>query len=214
MATPGFDEAFYGRSQHRGAWNAITVKGSIVRSRRRYVDAHAPDALVSLRATLGEAARSYLDGETLVSARVPYAPLVELDEAIARVVMAGEIAQMRDFAHEMAAHDLSGGLYRHLLGALGAGLSLRLWASLYQNFWEPGRASATGVAGGVRVTLEGAIYPRYMCRYGFTGYVEQLLEIATARRAHPSIATARSLVEHTCVHDGAPACQWLILPRA
>lgn len=204
MADDGFERAFYGIASHRGSWERCTVKGNVVRSRPRYLAEHAPSAIASIRDRVGAEARRYLDGEVLLTERVPYPPLVEIDREIALVAMQGEVARMRRFAHEIASHDLDGGLYRGLLSMLGGGMSLRLWAVVYQSFFAPGRVTARSEGGTTIVTLS-QVMPRYMCTYGFTGYMERLLEIARSP----------SDVVHRCVHDhGLSQCEWHIHPRA
>jgi hypothetical protein len=204
MADDGFERAFLGIASHRDSWARCTVKGNVVRSRPRYLAEHAPSSLATLRARLSPEARRYLDGEVLVTERVPYAPLVEIDREIALVAMHGEVARMRAFAHEIASHDLDGGLYRGLLSMLGGGVSLRLWAVVYQSFFAPGRVTARSEGTTTVVTLS-QVMPRYMCMYGFTGYIERLLEIARSP----------SHVEHRCVHDHALAhCEWHIRARS
>lgn len=203
MEVRSFEQRFYGLARHRASWAQLRLKGSIVRSRRRYIDAHAPRMVSEIREALSPEAARYLDGDVLVSERVPYAPLVELDEQIARRVMRGDVAQMRPFAWEIASHDLDGGLYRNLLSTLGAGLSLRLYATLYQTIWQPGDVTARADGDGIHITLTGTVLPRYMCTYGFTGYVERLLEIASSP----------SDVVHHCLHDGAAECTWTVTRR-
>ena len=104
------------------------MKGSIPRSRRRFLEQRGAAVLAGIGEAVGAEARRYLVDEVLVTERVPFAPLVDLDRQIALQVMQGDVAQMRIFAHEIAAHDLDGGLYRGLLGTLGRALSLKLWA--------------------------------------------------------------------------------------
>lgn len=203
MEDRSFEQRFYGLARHRASWMQLRLKGSIVRSRRRYLDAHAPRMVSEIRAALGPEATRYLDADVLVSERVPYAPLVELDEQIARRVMGGDVAQMRAFAWEIASHDLDGGLYRNLLSTLGGGLSLRVYSTLYQTIWQPGSLHARAHEGAVHLTLSGTTLPRYMCAHGLTGYAERLLEIASSP----------SDVVHHCVHDGAPQCTWVVTRR-
>ena len=180
------------------------MKGNVVRARPRYLALHAPAEIAPIRARLGPEARRYLDGEILLTERVPYAPLVELDREIALHAMSGEVARMQAFAREIASNDLDGGVYRGLLAMLGGGMSLRLWAILYQSFFTPGRATATTQGDTTIIALD-QVMPRYMCAYGFTGYVERLLELARAP----------SDVVHHCVHDDIELahCEWHIRPR-
>jgi len=200
MTGAGFDREFYGLASHRGRWSETSLKGSLIRSRRRYLDRHAPRAIDAIRAELGPAAREYLDADVLVSARLPYSPLVELDSAIVRHAMGGRVELMLEFAHEIATHDLDGGMYRSLLRMIGGPLSLRVYATAYQSYWHPGQVSSASESRGSVVTLQGVIMPRYMCRYGFTGYIERLLEIANVP----------SRVAHECCHEGAHACRWVV----
>ena len=200
MTGSSFDREFYGLASLRGRWSEYTLKGSVIRSRRRYLDLHAPRAIDAIRAELGAAAREYLDGDVLVSARLPYAPLFELDAAIVRHAMGGRVEPMLAFAHESATHDLDGGMYRSLLRMIGGPLSVRVYATAYQGYWHPGRISTASENRGSVVTLEDVVMPRYMCRYGFTGYIERLLEIANVP----------SRVAHECCHEGSRACRWVV----
>ncbi len=203
MPSRPFDRAFYGLASHRGSWERCTIKGTVVRSRRRYLDTRAPHALPAILADLGSEARRYLEGGVLVSQRVPYGPLVEIDSAIVMHAMDGEVTRMHEFAHEIAAFDLDGGLYRGLLSALGGNLSLRLYTTLYQTYWQPGRVTASIASDRTTITLEDVVMPRYMCMHGFTGYIERMLEIASSP----------SDVVHRCLHDGATECAWVVTRR-
>lgn len=172
MSSPRlFERQFYGSAVRRDRWLGAFIKGSVVRSRRRYLDERDRGAQDRIRAQVGPEARAYLDTPPPVTARVPYAPLVEIDAAIVECVMAGDVARMRDFGRDIASHDLTG-LYRAMLRTVGRASSLGVYAMLFRLYWEPGRLVARAEPDATVITMEGLILPRYMCRYGVTGYLE------------------------------------------
>ena len=81
---------------------------------------------------------------------------------------------------------------------IGGRLSLKAYSAAYTLYFRPG--SLPVIAPGV-VELQGMVAPRYLCAYGFTGYMERLLALAGVIGAK---------ISHTCVHDGAPACRWFV----
>jgi hypothetical protein len=197
----GFERLFYGAPALRGRWKDWTLKGSLVRSRRRYLAQHAPGAIETIRAALDAEGRHYLDGDVLVSERMPVGPLVALDEQIVLHAMDGDVSRMQSFGREIASFDLEGGLYRGMLRAVGGSISLRVYAIAYQSYFQPG--SIETVHSDERSTtlaLRGVVLPRYMCTHGFTGYIERLLELAGATRR----------VTHDCAHEGADVCSWRV----
>lgn len=199
MSEDDFEFAFFGESR-RDAWKRWTLKGSIVRSRRRFLDTRAPQHIDAIRQALGPEARRYLDDDVLVSARMPYPPLVELDKQIVLHAMGGKVPGMLTMAHDIAIHDLDGGLYRGLFRLIGGSLSLRIYALAYQTYFQPGSLTVVEGTDESTITLNEMILPRYMCRYGFSGYMERVLRMAGDKRA----------VRHDCAHDGRPRCVWRI----
>ena len=194
-----FDLAFFGQPG-LGTWQDWTLKGSLVRSRRRYLDAHAPDRIAAIRSVIGPEARHYLEGDVLVSARLPYPPLVELDKQIVLLAMGGQVSGMRTLADEIAKFDLDGGLYRGLFRLIGGTLSMRVYAMAYQTYFQPGSVSVSEGNAESIITLNDVILPRYMCEFGFTGYLERMLRMARDERT----------VRHDCVHAGQRQCSWRV----
>lgn len=194
-----FEREFFGSVVLRDRWRDVEVKGLIVRSRRRYLAARAPGSVAAIRAGLSEAARVYLDGNVALTARVPYAPLVELDAAIVEHAMGGDVTRMREFGRDIALHDLRGA-YRGALRVVGDTMSLKVDSVLWETIRRPGRARSEPSEGGHVLVVEGIVLPRSMCEQGVSGYVEGMMEVVGT----PSV------VRHECVHDGYPACRWTV----
>jgi hypothetical protein len=192
------EDEVYGASKHRAAWARWECKGTLVRARRRYIDERASDRIGDIREVLPPEARGYLDGRLLPTQWCSFATLAEIDLAIVRVMMNGEVAQMRSLGSELAFYDVGGGLYSSLLRLIGGRLSLKAYSAAYTLYFRPGGLPV--VAPGV-VELQGMVAPRYLCTYGFTGYMERLLALA---------GVVGAKIAHTCVHEGAPACRWLV----
>jgi hypothetical protein len=201
IADPRVDRLFYGAPALHTRWAGWTLKGSLVRSRRRFLAKAPASALAAVRAALSPEALHYLEGDVLVSARMACEPLIELDEQVVRHAMGGDPKGMLAFAREIATYDLDGGLYRGMLRIIGGALSLRVYATAYETYFHPGRIVVLeSDARGATLGLEGVVLPRYMCTYGFAGYIERLLEIARSPRP----------VRHECRHEGAGRCAWRI----
>jgi hypothetical protein len=192
------EDEVYGATKHRAAWARWQCKGTLVRARRRYIDERAPDRIGAIRELLSTEARGYLDDRLLPTQWYSFATLAEIDLSIVRVMMKGDVAAMRGFGSEIAMYDVGGGLYSSLLRLIGGRLSLKAYSAAYTLYFRPGGLPV--VAPGV-VELQGMVAPAYMCMYGFTGYMERLLSLAGVTDAK---------VAHTCVHEGAVACRWVV----
>lgn len=196
-----FEASLIGDPKHRLRWERWTIKGSVVKMRRRYLEAHGQ--LDAVRSVLSGDALKYVNGDVMVSSRLPYPPLVDVDRAITTHAMGGDVAKMHLFGRENATHDLGGGLYRGILKLIGGRLSISVYSTAYQMYFSPGRIESRADDDGVvTIALRDLVLPRYMCTYGFTGYVDRMLELAGAP----------SKLEHNCVHDGASACTWRVSP--
>ncbi|MBI5497749.1 MAG: hypothetical protein HY904_22270 [Deltaproteobacteria bacterium] len=190
-----------------GDWRTIArarlmrVKGNLVRSRARYVrEQYGLGELAELCAQLRGEARAYLEDPPLPSTWCSFGPLMDVDCAIIAGPMRGRMEHMLHFGQTVGRYDLST-IYKMLLFFASPATVLSNTNLAYSLYFRSGslRGTRTGDEEG-RVELSGAVFPRYMCAYGITGWLDAALSYGGGR------ATA---VDHTaCVHQGDAACCW------
>ncbi len=199
MTTSPTDLEVLGRPEIVAEGN--TIKGNLIRSRRDYLDRHHGEAAVKqLAAGLSEKGRQYLLTPPIAAGWYDYAPLVEVDAAIVRGPMKGDISLMKAFGAEIAVADLNT-LYK-LLFKLGTPSFIMKRANMaYQQYIRRGAFSTPEVTDkSARIVLEGGGHPRYMCGYGMAGWLEAALRLSGAR--DPSVRHV------ACRHDGSPTCDY------
>lgn len=189
-----------GDLKYRQLWEAATVKGSMLASRKKWLEAHHRPRIAKIERELSFDAKRYLAGDFVPAGRYPYGPMVELDLAIIEHCMGGDIAPMEEFGSEIAQGALGTGAFAGLIRLAGGRLSLRAYRAAYSLYWQPGKTELVREGDKETVELHGMIWPRYMCRHGVTGYVKRLLEIAGDHRS----------VTHVCAHDDEERtfCAW------
>jgi hypothetical protein len=177
------------------------VKGNLVLSRRWFL-AHRGGCETVRRVTskLGTPAFELLEHPVMPFTWYPFGLLMDIDAAIVKEVMGGDVEQMKAFGHDLGIQDVEG-VYRVFLALASPVFALSkvsALGSLY--FRESTLAFAPTTRSSGDVELVGRSMPLYMCQFGIVGWLTAVLEVARARGIE---------VAHTsCVHAGAPRCRW------
>jgi hypothetical protein len=198
-------DAIFGAVRFIPAMRLLSAKGNLVAWRRRYVlERYGQGTLDAMAAQLRGEAREYLLAPPSHFAWVLNGALMDIDEAIVRGPMEGDVTRMRVFGWEIGRGDLST-VYRLLIRlAVTPHMLIRRLVSMYPTYFTPGEFVIEEVgAGTARVALNpgSTPLPLYQCNYGVVGWLSSALELSGARNVN--------VEQWTCVHRGDPACRYV-----
>jgi hypothetical protein len=193
--------AVFGDAARIDEMRGNSVKGNLALSRRWYLAEHSDPATIALvMDSVHPAAQRLLERNVMPSSWHSFGDLMDIDEAIVRYAMGGEVARMKEFGYELGRHDLRG-VYRAFLAVTSPQFALAKVTALGSMYFKDSTLGFELMAPGDGwVRLVGRCMPLYMCTYGITGWLNAVLEAARAQRI--------SVVHSHCVHRGEHACVW------
>jgi hypothetical protein len=196
-----FQVRFWGNPSFRAQYETQEAKGALIAARRRYViERWGQPVVTELADRLSGVSRSLFLSDPLPFSWHSLARLAEIDEAIAQGPMEGRVETMQEFGSAIARYDLST-VYKVLFRFGSPAFVLRRSNVAYSTFMRPGTTRVdTDTQTSGYVTLVTGTLPRYMCRYGITGWITAALELSGGNDV--------DVQEIECRHLGAPKCRW------
>ena len=180
---------------------ANLVKGNLVNSRAWYLrEHHGASALAAVARALPDEARAYLLQPSLTFSWRAMGPLIDIDAAIVRLAMAGDVGMMKTFGALIATHDLPT-IYKVFFKVGTPSFVMgKVSVACGMYFKDTTLRSETVSPNHTVVTLVGRHWPFYLCAYGVQGWFAAAVELSGGIGA--------SAKHTTCVHRGDDECRW------
>lgn len=195
-------DPFLGRTALVPAERLGHVKANLFLSRKRYVEGRwGESGLQTLYERVRPEIAEQLQNPKPLSSWMPYENMLGVDRVIASALM-DDVAEMRAFGEDIANYDLVK-VYSHILRIVtGLPFMLRraniLWALYFRN---DSNLVGNATDGHATIQIRDQPMPRYMCRYGITGWFDAMTAFYRVKDS--------SIDHHRCQHDGDPECEWV-----
>jgi len=171
-----------------------------VSSRARYVrEEYGEKTLQRVVEALSPAAAKYVLQPPLAFEWCAYRPLVELDYSIVVRAMGGSVEHMNHFGAKIASYDLPLA-YRAIFKLGSPGFVVGRLPTAYRAYFRPGRFEVVRSGRQAEVVLVDAVFPRYMCEFGMSGWLRAAVTLSGGEGA-----AAR---HSKCLHRGDAHCRW------
>lgn len=199
------EDAVLGRLDLYGDVPRIETKGNLYSSRPRYLRERWGDKMIAaVGERLSPTSRKLLLEPPLPFQWTPYENLVEIDYRIVEVAMDGEVSRMKEFGAAIATYDLPLS-YRILFKVGTPGFVVSRFPTAFRAYFRPGDIRVDASKTSAAISLEGAVYPRYMCEQGIAGWCRRAVELSGG------VSVAANHVE--CRHRGDSRCTYKITWR-
>jgi len=200
-ATAVDDDPFVGDASLAQHWDDLSLKGTLVAARKRYILAKSGEAgLQQVQRKLSPELASTLVEPPPPSLWLPMNTMVEIDRAIDEVVMQDGFAQWIDFGGESARYDLNK-FYKNIMRLAGQSFVVRGLPVAFKMYFSKGKLDISEISDGrCIINLQDVVLPRYFCAGGIVGWALAFLEEARSARPH---------AKHVgCMHQGDSHCTY------